>query len=368
MSKWRQRRFMHGPPTWWPEGATWSPRDGRRPAFRRRYMLWMLIPISLLLLVVIGTTAFFTSSIDHGPGAQSSKGWDGPPFAGIVFSVIIFWLLIRFVRRAAAPLADLMEAADQVAAGDYTTRIEPRGPRDFRQMAGAFNEMTRRLEANEEQRRRLLADVTHELRTPLAIIRGNVEGMLDGLYPRDDLHLAPIVDETTQMARLLDDLHTLATAEAGALRLHREPTDVRELVTDIVAAFTPRALEQRASLDLQCAQVPEIDLDPVRLRQVIENVLANALRYTPSGGRVSIEVSHGSGLLTVVIADTGPGVPAEALDHLFDRFTKSADSGGSGLGLAIARSLTEAHGGKISAENRAGGGLSVRLTILIDVP
>ncbi len=356
-----RRGFRGGPPPWWPEGADWPPSHDRRPAVRKRLFLFLIIPFGLLIFFITGA-AFLASTTMH-DGGNPKSGWDGPPVAGIVIALVAIFFVIRFLRRATAPIADLMEAADRVAAGDYGVRVEHRGPRDVRRMAASFNEMTARLEANEEQRRRLLADVTHELRTPLSIIRGNAEGLLDGVYPRDDSHLAPIVEETKQMARLLDDLHTLATAEAGALRLHKEFVNVADLIRDTTSAFAPRFSEKGVLIELDLEEMPESELDPIRLRQVIENLLANALRYTPPEGRVAIQANLVERELMVSITDTGPGVAPHDLPHLFNRFTKSADSGGSGLGLAIARSLVEAHDGEITARNRSEGGLVVRITI-----
>src|SRR4029450_12744743 len=141
----------------------------------------------------------------------------------------------------AAPIGDVMEAADRVAGGDYATQVQVRGPGEVARLADSFNQMTQRLQANETQRRALLADVAHELRTPLSVIRGNVEGMLDGVYPPDDAHLGPVLEETAVMPRLLDDLQTLSTAEAGVLRLYRERVDPVELAEDAVATFRARA-------------------------------------------------------------------------------------------------------------------------------
>jgi two-component system sensor histidine kinase BaeS len=322
----------------------------------------------IALIFIAGFTAslVFDTPWHEGGGGPNNEEWNGPPIFAFVFVGIGIFLIVRFIRRFASPIADVMEAAERVSGGDYGVRVDPRGPRDVRRLAGTFNEMIARLESNEEQRRRLLADVTHELRTPLSIIRGNVEGMLDGVYPRDDEHLGPIVEETKQMARLLDDLHTLATAEAGVLRLHRESVELGELIDDVIGAFAPGAVERQITLTARIPDLAEADLDPIRLRQVLENLLANALRYTPPGGEIRIEVSSSSDAVSFAVTDSGPGVPPESLATMFDRFAKSADSGGSGLGLAIAKSLVEAHGGAIVSENRPEGGLTVRFTVPVE--
>ncbi|MCC6791575.1 MAG: HAMP domain-containing histidine kinase [Thermomicrobiales bacterium] len=352
------------PPPWWPEGQPWPPREGQIPRLRRRFFIAFALLFGglIALIFVAGWTA---SRVFDRPWHSGGEEWDGPPLFGYLLLAAGIVLIMRFIRRFAAPIADIMEVAERVAVGDYAARVEPRGPRVVRRLAGTFNEMIARIESNDVQRRRLLADVTHELRTPLSVIRGNVEGMLDGVYPRDDEHLGPIVEETKQMARLLDDLHTLATAEAGALQLHREAVDLRELVEDVVRAYAPGAADRRVEVTTRVADVPEIELDPVRIRQVLGNALANALRYTPAGGEVRIDVTRSNDEVTFNVIDTGPGAPPETVATMFDRFAKAADSGGSGLGLAIAKSLVEAHGGRITAESRPGAGMTIRFTIPI---
>jgi signal transduction histidine kinase len=299
-----------------------------------------------------------------GPGG-GARGWDGPPVPLLILGLLgVAFVTGRAVRRLAAPIGEVMEAADRVAGGDYSTRVQVRGPGEVGRLASSFNQMTERLQANEAQRRALLADVAHELRTPLSVIRGNVEGMLDGVYPADETHLAPVLEETAVMARLLDDLQTLSTAEAGVLRLHRERVDPVALAQDAAAAFRARA--DRAGVGLACqatAPVPEVDVDPVRIGEVMANLLTNAIRHAPRGGEVRVVVSPAPPGVAFAVADTGPGIDARDLPHVFDRFVKSADSGGAGLGLAIARSLVEAHGGQITAESVPGRGTTMRFVV-----
>lgn len=280
-----------------------------------------------------------------------------------IFAVLVVaFTFARGLRRLVIPLGDLIDAAESVEAGDYATRVRPRGPRELRSLARAFNAMSARLETSEEQRRRLLADVTHELRTPLTIMQGNLEALLDGMYPADAAHLEPILDETRVLSRLVDDLRTLSLAEAGALTLHREPTDMADLVSDAVASFRTQAdtagIALVAAVDGALAQV---EVDPVRIREVLANLLSNALRYTPRGGTVRVGASSADGQVRVVVRDSGPGIAAEALPHVFDRFYKSDESPGAGLGLAIAKSLVVAHGGGIEATSAAGVGTEMRL-------
>ena len=282
----------------------------------------------------------------------------GPSWGFFVLILMIGGLFFvwRTVRRTAAPIAEVMSAADRVADGDYAVRVETRANGEVGRLVESFNAMTSRLEVNETQRRNLFADVAHELRTPLSIIRGNTEGMLDGVYPRDDAHLGTVLDATAVMARLLDDLRTLSLTDTGALRLHKQTTDVAELLDDVRYAFTPRAAEAGVTFTLTATPLPPLDIDPVRVRQVLENLLDNALRHTPRGGTIRIEVGREGPAALFRVADTGSGIPAEALPHVFDRFWKSADSGGSGLGLAIARGLVEAHGGQDPRRQRRRSG------------
>jgi signal transduction histidine kinase len=318
-----------------------------RRRFFRRFLLFILIIVG----TIVGVSALLG-------GLMSDEGPRRRPFVGIgfVLAVLAVVALIRSLRRLAAPLADVMVAADRVSAGDYDVRVEERGPRDVRRLGRAFNEMTERLGSNEARRRQLLADVTHELRTPLSVIRAHLEAIADGLYPADHAHLGRIIEETAVMSRLLDDLQTLSTAEAGALKLHRQRTEPRELVDTAVASFSARAAEAAVHLDARVDDgLPEVDVDPVRIGEVLANLLSNAVRHTPARGAVVVSAVARDRGVELAVRDKGPGIPAEQLPNVFDRFTKSADSPGAGLGLAIAKSLVEAHGGRIRAESGPDG-------------
>jgi signal transduction histidine kinase len=227
----------------------------------------------------------------------------------------------------------------------------------------AFNAMTERLRTDDERRRELLADVAHELRTPLQVIRGTVEGMLDGLYPADPERLRPLLDQTIVMARLLDDLRTLSMAEAGVLELHRETVDPMALANDAVQAFQSIADEAGITLEAtSAAGAPALlEADPLRLAEILANLVGNAVRHTPNGGRVGVRVSGGNGATTFEVTDTGPGIPPDQLPFIFDRFVTAADTGGTGLGLSIAKRLVEAHGGTIEAV-APGNGTTIRFS------
>jgi len=275
----------------------------------------------------------------------------------------------RAVRRTAAPIGDVMEAAGRVAEGDYGARVAERGPHEVRVLARSFNAMTARLQESDGERRAFLADVVHELRTPLTVIQGNLEGLIDGIYPRDDAHLLPILEETRLLARLIDDLRTLSLMEAGALPLHRQPTDPGALAAETAASFRPQADAAGVTITAVIGHdVPVIDVDPSRIRQVLENLIANALAHTPRGGAIEVAcgVEPGGGAprrVSFAVRDTGAGIAPEDLPHVFDRFFKGPESRGTGLGLAIARDLVAAHGGQMTVKSMVGQGTTVTVAL-----
>jgi signal transduction histidine kinase len=312
----------------------------------------MLALLAAMVVWAIGTV--------FGSGASSVIG----AMLVLLAVLLVARSLLRGLRGSALPIADIMEAAGRVEAGDYSARVREDGPRDLRRLARAFNAMSTRLASDADQRRQLLADVSHELRTPLSVIQGNVEGILDGLYPADRAHLEPILEETQLLERLVEDLRTLSLSESGALRLHREPTDLAALLAETIAGFGAKADAASVSLRVSTAAgLPPLELDQARMHQVIGNLLANALRFTPAGGLVEVHAAAAAGSVEITISDSGSGIVPEVLPRIFDRFFRSGDTGGSGLGLPIARSLVEAHGGSIEAESPPGGGTVVRIQL-----
>ena len=351
-------------PPWWPQNEPYPPPREQWPRMRGRFMrrfAGMFIFAFLFFGFVVA--AFITILVNIFSSATSGGGIAAfIPLAIVV--LLLFGTAARGFRRFAAPLGDLIDAAEKVEAGDYGVRVRARGPRELRSLATAFNSMSGRLESSERERRRLLADVTHELRTPLTVMQGNLEALLDGVYPADAEHVQPILEETRVLSRLVDDLRTLSLAEAGALTLHRESTDVAQLLTDTVASF--RAQADAAGIVLETAiddGLPQAEIDPVRVREVLSNLLSNALRYTPRGGTIRVGASTSAARIHVFVNDTGPGIAADAMPHVFDRFYKSDESRGAGLGLAIAKSLVVAHGGEISVASEPGQGTEMRFTI-----
>jgi signal transduction histidine kinase len=199
--------------------------------------------------------------------------------AALLAAVAVAGAMAGLLRRVGFPLAAVMEAADRVAAGEYDVRVSEHGPPPIRALGRAFNTMTARLQAHDRLRRDLMADVAHELRTPLTVIQGRLEGLLDGVYPRDDAQLQQLVEETHVLSRLVEDLRTLALSESGALKLQREATDLRDLTEEVVRAYAAEADAHHVALESDAApDLPSLEVDPVRIREVIANLLSNATR------------------------------------------------------------------------------------------
>lgn len=371
------RRIWRGPsgpgacrPPWWPENEAWPPRDpahrwrGGRGRFFRRVAALALV---VLMLSVCGVVALaWLTATKLGLVASSGPATPVILFVGGIAGVCLALLvLVSMTRRVAMPIGGVMDAADRVAAGDYEVRVIERGLPPVRALARAFNTMTERLQNHDRLRRDLMADVAHELRTPLTVIQGKLEGLLDGVYPRDDSQLEQLLEETHVLSRLVEDLRTLALSESGALKLQKESIDLGELTRDVVRAFGGQANAQNVTLDVDApADLSPIEIDPVRIREVISNLLSNALRHTPPHGSVNVRVAATSnGAMSVDVGDTGSGMTPEEIARAFDRFYKGSESRGTGLGLTIARSLVAAHGGDIHASSEHGRGTRITFTL-----
>ncbi|MET0144690.1 MAG: ATP-binding protein [Ilumatobacteraceae bacterium] len=326
--------------------------------WRRRFLL-----VAVLISVVwIGVGVFFGVL---GRNAERASSERGP--RPIVPAVVAAAVLATFVayRRLAGPVADLLGGAERIGAGDYAARVAPAGPRSVRMLGRSFNDMAGRLDSSERARRRFLADVSHELRTPLSVLRAEIEAQLDGIHPRDDAHLDILLDQTRTLDRLVEDLRTLALGDAGQLTLHRDPVPMAVLVADAVAAVAPTARRRDVALHTEVpgeAGAIELDVDAIRIGQVLGNLLANAVRHVDGGGHVTVAAAADGATVEIAVTDDGNGITGDP-ERIFDRFTRSSDSVGSGLGLTIARQLVEAHGGTLTAANVAAGGarFTVRL-------
>lgn len=362
-------RFGPTPPPWWPANEPWPPAGpvmrwhrGRKRFLRRVGLVFGL----LLVLSAIGASTVVSWLLGrYVIPPMSVAGWIGT--IALVVPVIVPIALVVFVivmRRIGEPIGDLVTAADRVGSGDHAVRMDERGPRALRTVARSFNSMTAQLQSQDQQRRQLMADIAHELRTPLTVIQGRLEGLLDGVYPRDDARVAELLEDTRMLARLVDDLRTLANAEAGNLPLRKEPTDLAVLLHESAGSFAAEAREKGVELRVEeRTELPLVEIDPLRIREVLTNLLANALRHTDRGGLITLAAGAADGRIEVSVQDTGSGISPDELPKIFDRFYKGSTSRGSGLGLTIARNLVVAHGGELSAESEVGHGTRMRFSL-----
>ncbi len=299
--------------------------------------------------------------------------------AGGTAVVVATLLGLLLSSRITSPVKRLTAAASKVAAGDFFQRVDLKSRDELASLAEAFNTMAESLARTEQQRRQLLSDIAHELNTPLTIIQGNLEAMIDGVVEPTSERMVSLRDETLLLSRLVADLRDLSLAEAGHLHLRVEPVDLGELVAATVSAAQAEARMRGIDLETTVQEgLPLVAADPDRVGQVLRNLIGNALRFTPAGGTVRVaafvggepagEPSSRAGHVEVIVADTGPGISAEDLPRIFDRFfrvdrSRSRASGGTGLGLAVAKQLVEAHAGRVWADSTVGRGTTLHFTL-----
>lgn len=372
---WPRHFRSHQRPPWWPKNEPWPPKrhywrsmGGRNPFLRRIGCLFVAFSfVGLAVFISILGLVINSLGINHIPVSLLQSLL---PIAGISFGLLVAFLVFAGtnLRRLSVPLDDLLAASNRVAEGDYSTRVDEKGPPEVLSLTRAFNSMTYRLQENDHQRRSLLADISHELRTPLTIIQGNLEGVLDGLYPADEARLKSILDETKVLSRLIEDLRTLALAESGTLTLRREATDLVDLVKETINGYKTEVDAAGIKIDLSLIE-PEllVNVDPERIRQVFSNLLTNAIRYTSQNGLIKVHLSTSntaSGKQAIIsVSDDGQGITETDLPHIFERFYKSNDSHGMGLGLSIAKFIVEAHNGKIKVDSRARNGTTITFSL-----
>ena len=339
-------------------------RQGQR-MFARFLIIFGLIV--LLIFGGMGGLAWLYSSWAGGDGKIAFYVWISGLLAMLMLPISAVYLSLRAFRNIAAPLSEVIHAAESVSQGDLTVRVNQSRKGEFGGLARAFNHMVSELEMADERRRNLTADVAHELRTPLHIIQGNLEGVLDDVYEPSAEHIEATLDETRILSRLVEDLRVLSLAEAGQLQLQKETVDVSELLADVHTSFSGQAAVANIDLTHAAPADLKVSADYDRLTQVINNLVSNALRHTPAGGRVNLTAESQNGRVAIHVSDSGEGIPAEQLPFIFDRFwrgDKSREhSGSTGLGLAIARQLVLAHGGDIEVSSESGEGTTFRLLI-----
>ncbi len=293
--------------------------------------------------------------------------------AALVTALAVGWFIARRLTR---PIAAMAGAAAGIAGGRYDARVPPSrlGP-EFAVLDNAFNRMAATLQGTERRRRDLLADLAHELRTPIATIDSFLEGVEDGIIPATDATWQTMREQTARLRRLVDDVNALSRAEERQLDLRREPVDVNDLVGAAVRASGARFADKGVALEQVAAADPaRVSADPDRLREILDNLLDNALRHTPPGGSVTVTVTTRPSAIAVAVTDTGNGVAAEHLPHVFDRFyradpARARGTGGSGIGLTIARALARAHDGDlVAASDGSGHGATFTLTLPVRSP
>ncbi len=342
--------------------------------------------LSHLIIVVVGVTVLAATAEIHAPAAlshhlermQSLLGPDPSLAADLrqsfmaavneILAVAALAALLTaavvsgFVtRRIVSPIRRMMHASQRIAAGDYHERVEHMGEDELGALAQAFNRMAQTLERTEQRRMELIGDVAHELRTPLSSIRAIMEGLVDGVLPAEPATLLEVQREVSRLQKLVHDLEELSRAEADQIQIHARAAAPADLVEAAVQRLEPQFADRGIELRVELPQgLPAVLADPERVVQVLLNLMGNGLQYTPSGGRVTVTARAAPREVTFTVRDTGQGIPAEHLPHIFERFyrvdrSRSRAGGGSGIGLTIAKHLVEAHGGRIQAESDGPG-------------
>jgi two-component system sensor histidine kinase BaeS len=273
---------------------------------------------------------------------------------------LAYWL----TRRVRA----LVHTTNALIRGDYTARLAPRGHDELAQLARDFNTLAATLAAAQEARRHWIADIAHELRTPLSVLRGEIESLQDGVRPLNQDNVASLAHETERLARLVEDLHTLSLSDLGALTYYREPVDLADVLTDAVSPWRREAEERGFALTLDIEEDTTVFADETRLAQVFANLMQNSLRYTDAPGKIAVALTREDNRAVVEWHDSAPGVADEDLSRLTERLyrveaSRSRAGGGTGLGLAIARAIVEGHGGTLTAAASPLGGLGITLTL-----
>jgi two-component system OmpR family sensor kinase/two-component system sensor histidine kinase BaeS len=342
------------------------PGDVPLPISRGDGLTVRSVPITLRGDQVGALVLIYRGAPGDQPGAGTlARGILG---AGVGLAAILIALAAFFSNRISTPLRQLDAAARSMATGNLQVRVQPGVVREVADLARSFNQMADALENSDRQRRQLTADVAHELRTPLSIIKGRLEGIQDGVYRAEAEQIEGLLDKVALLERLVEDLRLLALADAGQLALHVEPVIPARLLEDARASFAHQAAERNITMRVEAEPVPELTADPQRIAQVLGNLVNNALRHTPPGGSVTLAVRAGPAAALFEVRDTGTGIAPEDLPRIFDRFyradpSRARASGGAGLGLAIARRIVEAHGGRIWAESTPGQGATVCFTL-----
>ena len=368
---------------WQREGKWGSWPHGRRSqnwprawhSRRRLLFLRFTLMFGFMAVLVVGgmaAVAFLVTSLFGGGGQTAVLVWIGGLSLSFALPVLAVALAVRAFRGIAAPLADVMAAADHVAEGDLSARVPEGRHGGFNRLAYSFNRMVEELDRTDQMRRNLTADVAHELRTPVHIIQGNLEGIVDGVYAPTADHIAATLEETRLLGRLVDDLGTLSLAESGQLSLVKEGVDVHEFLLDVAGAFSSQA--EAAGIEIEVRSTAGerpgvLTADVGRMQQVIGNLVANGLRHSRRGGTITLRAEVTAYTVRIEVEDRGEGIPADDLPFIFDRFWRGdrsrshVETAGGGLGLAIARRLVQAHGGRLDVRSEVGLGTTFTIQL-----
>ena len=277
-------------------------------------------------------------------------------------------LAFLLARNVSRPVRRLGETVRDLSRGEYRARTRVGAQDEIGELAAHVNQLADSLEQSRTARQRWMADIAHELRTPVAILKGEIEALADGVRPADERMSTSLREEVDQLSTLIDDLQTLALADAGALNIHKDSVDFSSLVSQCVNSFRDRLATREIMVDIKVEEDVLVSADSARLRQLLHNLLENSCRYVKATGRVRVSLAQQQGQVELILEDSGPGLEKEQLDRLFERFyrvenSRSRSSGGSGLGLSICKNIVEAHGGSIRAEHSEMGGLKIRIVL-----
>jgi two-component system, OmpR family, sensor histidine kinase BaeS len=337
--------------------------SGCLEAGRRDHLRPYVPPPALLFVTELGGSA------GTAPGSLASVGTARIVLVAAVIVLLTVGVSIILAILLVRPLRAVTGAARRMRHGELGARAAVRSKGELGELAQAFNEMAEHRERTERQRKAMVSDISHELRTPLGTMRSWLEAAKDGVFELDDVRLSSLLDEAIVLQHLVDDLQDLALVEAGKLRLHREVVDVGDLLEQVAAAHRDGTGPAAVILRTDVSGGVDVPADPVRLRQVVTNLVTNAVRHTPGGGTVSLSARYAGEHVEIEVSDTGVGIDAADLPMVFDRFWRADPSrtrvtGGSGLGLAIVHGLVTAHGGTVDVTSVRGSGSTFTVRLL----
>ena len=287
---------------------------------------------------------------------------------GLLGVFVVFGSTLWFSRKIARPLESLTTVARKISEGDLSARVSPQGSDEIDRFAASFDNMAEELAGVAERRRKFMSDISHEIRSPLTNIRSHIEAISDGIEKFSDKTLDSINSQIEQVSSLIDDLQQLSLADEGLLKIDKFPVVMEDIVDQISAANKPYLDEIGISLLVKGSAPKPVSLDPLRIRQILQNLISNASRYTSEGGFIEISLNQSVEVVEVSVRDTGTGISPYFLPHIFERFarddqSRNRNTGGSGLGLSIALEIALAHGGDLSADNHSEGGALFTLTL-----